>query len=70
MPNEVRNNSGSERGEHGQSTYGGSGPDTSPGKHGLTTVLDFGSLKELFIREHVGESVEGFSLSKLKESLK
>ena len=65
----VRKNSKSEQGEPTVGTYRGSGPDTGPGKHGLTSVLDFGSLEELFIGEHVGESIKGFSLSKLKETL-
>mmetsp|Transcript_7228 Transcript_7228/g.10212 ORF Transcript_7228/g.10212 Transcript_7228/m.10212 type:complete len:212 (+) Transcript_7228:265-900(+) len=44
------------------------GPDTSPGKHGHTSVLDLGFLQELLVREHVGEGIEGFASSELSEA--
>jgi len=54
---------------HWTLTYCGSSPDTGPGKHGLTSVLDFGVPEVLFMREHVGEGIESFSLAKFHESL-
>ena len=41
------------------------GPNTGPGKHGHTSVLDLSLLKELRLGEHVGESI--ISILKLSE---
>ena len=48
-------------------TYGGGGPNTGPGKHCHTSVLDFSFLYELLVGETVGESIEGLSIRQLSE---
>lgn len=44
-------------------TYLMSGPDTSPCKHGLTSMLDLGSLQELLVGEHAGKGIKGFTFA-------
>lgn len=43
-------------------------PDTSPSKHGLTSVLDLSFLQELLIWEHVWEGVEALAGAQLGQA--
>ena len=45
-----------------------SGPNSSPCKHSLTSVLDFSFSQELFLGEHAWEGIESFTFSEGKET--
>jgi hypothetical protein len=50
-------------------TYLRGRPDTRPGQHGLTAVLDFRIPKELFIGKDVGKGIKGLAAAKFQKTL-